>query len=183
MEPVTRVTDILPEQKHFELLAGAMLLLLHLVTGANEIAHRFILRIGDIDAGEFARAIKPRQLIGIAAIGLHAVTGLARNFGWRHDNTLDTMTANEAAERITAWPGLVTELQDHAGMGGGEFFDQTQHVVMFSADDAVTAHLGGITRCERNGDGVVMHIQPAEQNWADRSRCSNEFGAQRASGS
>ncbi len=40
------VTDIVPQEKHLELLARAMLLLLDLVTGADQIAHRFILRIG-----------------------------------------------------------------------------------------------------------------------------------------
>ena len=56
-----------------------MLVITHLLAGAKQIADGFIGGIGDIDAGEFAGAVKAGKLIGIAAVGLDAVAGLARN--------------------------------------------------------------------------------------------------------
>ena len=56
-----RVANVVPQQKHLELLPRAMLLLLHLVTGADQIPHRFILRLGHVDAGQLSRTKEPRQ--------------------------------------------------------------------------------------------------------------------------
>lgn len=45
-------------------------------------------------------------------------------------------------------------------MGGGEFLDQLEHVVVLPAEDPVAAHLRALRRRERHRDGIVMHIQP-----------------------
>ena len=91
------VAQVVAEQKHFELLAGAVLLLLHLVAGADQIAHGFVLWIGHVDGGQFAGAVEAGQLVGIAAVGLDAVARLARNLGGRHEDAPVPVRTQEAA--------------------------------------------------------------------------------------
>ena len=106
--------------------------------------------------------MQTRELIGIAAIGLDAVARLARHLRGRDHHAQRAVAANEPAQRKTARPGLVTELQRHAWMRGRKFFDQAQQVIVLSADDPVTAHFNRIGGRQRHGDGVVMHIQADE---------------------
>jgi len=47
-------------------------------------------------------------------------------------------------------------------MGGLEFFDELEHVVMLPADDPVTPHFGRIRRREAHRNRVVIHVQPNE---------------------
>jgi len=45
-----RVTKVVPQQKHFELLASAVLRSSHLVASPQQIPHGFILRLGNMNA-------------------------------------------------------------------------------------------------------------------------------------
>ena len=49
-------------------------------------------------------------------------------------------------------------------MGRLEFLDELEHVVVFPADDPVSPHLGRITGRDRDGDRIVVHVQPDEQD-------------------
>ena len=62
-------------------------------------------------------------------------------------------------------------------MRGGEFFDQAQHVIVTSADDAVTLHFGALAWSERAGDGVIVHVQA---NVKDRSAGQRQQPCSRA---
>ena len=48
-------------------------------------------------------------------------------------------------------------------MGGQEFFDQAQHVIVTSAEDAVPPHFGGILRGERDRDGLERLGKPRKE--------------------
>ena len=67
--------------------------------------------------------------------------------------------AEEPAERKPARPGLVTELERGVRMRGLELFDEPLHLFVRAAEDAPTAHLGGITGRDGTGDGVIVDIQ------------------------
>jgi hypothetical protein len=161
-----RVADVLAQQKHLELLPRPMLLLAHLVTRPDQIPHRFILRIGHVNAGEFTRPQQPRQLIRIPPVRLDAVARLSRHFGRRDNDALRSMLPDEPAQRIPPWPRLVTTLQCRVGMRCLQFLDQPQHVVVLPADDPITPHLRAVRRGQRHGDGIVVNIQPDEQDAA-----------------
>jgi hypothetical protein len=49
-------------------------------------------------------------------------------------------------------------------MGGLKFFDELEHVIMFPADDPIPPHFGRITGRDRDGDRIVVHVQPDEQD-------------------
>ena len=53
-------------------------------------------------------------------------------------------------------------------MRGGKFLHQLEHVIVLPTDDPVAPHLGGITRGETHGDGIVMHVQPDVEGGAGR---------------
>src|SRR5688572_2624784 len=128
-----------------------MLLAADLVTGPDQIPHRFILRIGKIDGRQLSGAIEPSQLIGVATVGLDPVARFARNFGGSHDDAFMALGAEETAEGITARTGFVAKAQLRAEMSGRESLDELEHVVVRATDEAVTAHLRGVTRRQGNG--------------------------------
>ena len=39
------------------------------------------------------------------------------------------------------------------------FFDEFNHGIECAADDAVTADLGGVLRCDGDGDGFLVDVQ------------------------
>jgi hypothetical protein len=61
-------------------------------------------------------------------------------------------------------------------MGGWEFFDELEHVVVFPADDPVPPHLGRITRRKRHGNRVVRHVQADEQRRWGTGRSAGGLG-------
>ena len=55
------------------------------VAGAHQIADRFIVDAGHIDAREIARAEQPGEFHSVAPVGLHLVAGFLRNQRRRDD--------------------------------------------------------------------------------------------------
>ena len=166
------IAEVVAQEKHFKLLPGAMALLVNLEAGANEVANSFVLRIGDVNGGQFAGAIKAGQLVGIAAVGFDAITGFTRDLRRGDDDAVIAVGAQEAAQGIAVGPGLVTEAELKVGMGGLQFFGETQDVIVGAADNAVTADFDGITGGETDGDGIGVDILPDEQEllpggWGD----------------
>ena len=152
------VTQVMTQQEHLELLTGAVLGFSHLEAGANQVPNGLILGIGHVDAGQLAGAEQAGQLLGIAAVGFDPVAGFARHFGGGHDDAGITQPTDEAAEGIASRTGFVTELEDRPWMSGCQLFDELEHVIMLTADDAVGAHLGGTARCDGHGDGIVVDV-------------------------
>ena len=155
-----------------------MLVITHLLAGANQIADGFIGGIGDIDAGEFAGAVKAGKLIGIAAVGLDAVAGLARNLGRGDENANIAVPVQAAGEGKPMRTGFVTTAQFGARMCGLEFGEEFEHVIMLPADDPVTADLDRIRWCQTDGDGIGVNIKTGEQDGAvgGRRRASQDDG-------
>lgn len=140
------------------------MLVADLGAGANQIADGFIGGIGDIDGGEFAGAVEAGELIGIAAVGLDAVAGLAGNLGGGDENATITVPVQAAGEGKPMRSGFVSTAQFGARMRGLEFGEEFEHVVMGAADDPVTPNLGGVRRRETHGDGIGVNIKTGEQD-------------------
>ena len=155
-----------------------MLVITHLLAGANQIADGFIGGIGDIDAGEFAGAVKAGKLIGIAAVGLDAVAGLARDLGRGDENANIAVPVQAAGEGKPMRTGFITTAQFGARMCGLEFGEEFEHVIMLPADDPVTADLDRIRWCQTDGDGIGVNIKTGEQDGAvgGRRRASQDDG-------
>ena len=141
-----------------------MLLVADLVPGANQIADGFIGGIRDIDGGEFAGAVEPGELVGIAAIGLDAVTRLAWNLGRGEEHAMITVPVEAPGEGKPMWSGFVTTAQFGAGMRGLKFGEEFEHVIMRAADDAVTPDLNRIGGRKTHGNGIGVDIEPDEQH-------------------
>jgi len=159
-----RVANVVAQQKHLQLLPGPMLRPHDLKARAQQITHGLVFRLREVNARQFARAKEPRQLIGIAPVRLHPIARLARHPRGTDDEALITQPAQAPAQRIPARPGLVTELQGRAGLGGLELPGAPQHVLMRAAEDPVAPHLGGITGRDGKGDGVIVDIQAEEED-------------------
>src|ERR1022692_401142 len=155
-----------------------MLLVADLGAGANQIAEGFIGGVRHVDAGGSAGAVKAGELIGIAAVGLDAVAGLAGNLGGGDENANVAVPVQAAGEGKPMRSGFVTTAQFGAWMRGLEFREEFEHVVMGAADDAVTPDLGGIRRRETDGDGIGVNIKTGEQDAVvgGRRRSSEDDG-------
>jgi len=92
--------------------------------------------------------------------------GLRRHFRGTHENAVPSVRLQTAAQGKAARPGFVTEFQEPSGVGLRQFFGQLDHVLMFATDDPVTANFDGIRRRKAHRDGIVMHVQPDEQDGA-----------------
>ena len=158
------VTEVVPQKKTLELLAGPVLVLLRLITGSQQIAHRLILGLRHGDGRQLSGAGQAGELIGVASVGFDALARGAGNFGGRRDAALQTVAAQKAAERIAVRTGLVPKLQPPARMGGSQFLGQAEHVIVCAADQSVAAHLGGVGGRQRHGDGLGVDIQADEQS-------------------
>lgn len=159
------ITEVVAQEKHFELLPGAMLLLVDLEAGANEIADGLVLRIGDMNGGQFAGPVKACELVGITAVGFDAIPGFARDFRGGDDDAVIPMGLEETAQGIAVRSGLVTEAELKVGVGGLQFFGETQDVIVGTADEAVAPDFGGITGGETDGDGIGVDILADEQEF------------------
>src|SRR5688572_29911708 len=93
--------------------------------------------------------------------------------------------ADETAEGITARTGFVAKAQLRAEMSGRESLDELEHVVVRATDEAVTAHLRGVTRRQGNGNGIVVHVQADEQDsgrWEGGGLSEDLCGTRRSGG-
>jgi hypothetical protein len=66
----------MPEQKFTQPVARTKLILLGGFPRSHQISQRFVRGVGYPNRRQLTGAITTRQLLGVAAIGLHPVTGL-----------------------------------------------------------------------------------------------------------
>ena len=78
------------------------------------------LLIGHVNGRQLTGAIEPGQLIGIPAVGLHAVGRLPGDEGGRDDLAMNAPAAQVAAQDKAARPGFVNQVQLEVVLG--EFF-------------------------------------------------------------
>ena len=114
------------------------------------------LRVGGGSAF-YARPIQPRQLIGIAPVGLHAVRGFLGNERGRNDIAMQALGSQMAAQDEPAGTGFIDQPQFDALKG--ELFEEFVHGIEGAADDAVTADLGGVAGCDGHGDAFLVDVQ------------------------
>jgi hypothetical protein len=110
-----------------------------------------------VDARQLAGPIQPRQLIGIAPVGLHAVRGFLGNERGRDDIAMQALGAQMAAQDESAGTGFIDQPQFDALKR--ELFNEFVHGIERAADNAVTADLGGVAGCDGDGDGFFVDVQ------------------------
>jgi hypothetical protein len=76
---LARIANVLAQEKGFEAILGGLEVTETIFTGATQIAHGFVINLGDGDGGEVARTHQPGQLAGIAAVGFAPVPSFLRD--------------------------------------------------------------------------------------------------------
>jgi hypothetical protein len=104
---LARLANVLAQEKGFEALLRGFEVTETIFTGATQIAHGFVIDLGDVDGGEVARTPQPGQLAGIAAVGLDPVPGLFRNQCGGDHPTVMPRLGQIAIQPIAARPGFV----------------------------------------------------------------------------
>ena len=127
------------------------------ITGPDQIAHRFILRIRDVNGSQFPGAKQPGQLVGITPVGLDLVRSLPGNERRRHHLAMKTFGAQMATEHEAAGTGFINQAQFDPGLR--KFFNQLVHGIERAADDAVTTDFSGVGRRDGHGDGFLVDVQ------------------------
>ena len=89
---------------------------------SREIPHRFLLGSGDPDGGELACAMQAGERLAIPAVGLHPISGLARDERGGDDSAIMAQMGQLPVDPIAAGAGLVTERQHLPA--GTEFLDE-----------------------------------------------------------
>ena len=132
------------------------------VARSAQITNRFILHGGHVDGGEVAGAEEPRELDGIAPIGLHLVPGSAWNERRRDDVTREPFRREVPIQAIPIRPGFVDEVQ----IGGLPLQPTNQPIeVGVARPDRADEHrrrratAGGVG----HRDGILMDIQADEE--------------------
>ena len=107
-------------------------------------------------------------MIGIAAVGLDAVAGLARDLGRGDENANIAVPVQAAGEGKPMRTGFITTAQFGARMCGLEFGEEFEHASSCdAADDPVTARTSDQIRwCQTDGDGIGVNIKTGEQDAA-----------------
>src|SRR3954454_19953741 len=109
------------------------------LTGPHQLAHGFMPRVGDPDAGEFASAMQPGQGDGIPAIGLDALARSLRDQRGSNDGAVVPEGGDLPLQPIAGGPGLVAEQQP--AVLAGELGDQPSHRLWRMVDVAEKAYL------------------------------------------
>jgi hypothetical protein len=108
------------------------------------------------DGRQLARPIQPRQLVGIAPVGLHAVRGFPGNERGRNDIAMKALGSQMAAQDEPAGTGFIDQMQ--LDVLKSEFFEELAHGSQRAADDAVTADLGGVSGRDGNGNAWTRSL-------------------------
>ncbi len=82
--------DLVPQQQLRQPMPGTHQIPAQILAGANEVTQRLFLDARDRHPVQFAGRQQPDQPLGVAAIGLDAITRPARNQAGRTDQTVDT---------------------------------------------------------------------------------------------
>lgn len=100
---------------------------------------------------------RPRQLLGIASVGLNADRSFPRDQRGSHDVTVHSVAFQTPEDDITARAGLIDKPQLDAGRL--EFFDDFIQGIERSVDDAVVADLSAALGRDGHGDGFLIDAQ------------------------
>jgi hypothetical protein len=82
-----------------------------ILAGATQLAHGFVLNLGDVDGGAVARTPQPGPLAGLAAVGVDPVPGGVRHSRGGHHPTGVPCLGQIAVEPIAARPGCVDQAE------------------------------------------------------------------------
>lgn len=132
------------------------------VAGPTEIAERFILDRRHVDTGQIAGPEQPREVHGVASIGLDLVTRLLGNQRWRDDLTAEPLARQVTRQPLTARAGFVREHQ----LGCLRVQATNQFVeVGLPGSDGPDEHgrIGALAQGVRDGDRIFVDVETDEK--------------------
>jgi hypothetical protein len=148
----------LAQQESIQPLAQLLVDDFHVLAGAAQIAHRFLLGVGNPDRRQLAGTVQPSQAQAVSPVGLDPFAGLARNQRWRHHRTVVTGRHNPPVQLISARASLVAQPQPLAH--GTQPRQQSFHCLGTILDLSPIARLPAALVRHRYADLFLVHIQP-----------------------
>ena len=156
------VATLVTQQKVLQALPLRADLTLEVHPVADQIAQRFLLRVGDPQRLEQACRAQPRQRTGVAAIRLHPVAGRFRDRAGRHHVARPARAAQAPQQRIAARSRLIDESQRFTEPLG-QPLDMPLHCTGQVRHHAAVFHpqAGAFTGLCRHShrDGVLVHVE------------------------
>jgi hypothetical protein len=148
----------MPQQEMAQVLPRATLVLLGALSSAHQVAQRLVLRIGHPHRRQVAAAVAPRELLGIASIGLHAVAAL-HGHQCRGDHVAPHAQLGELpVQHVAARPGLVAARER---LGRAELLHRLAHRLRRVRNRPERAHLAVAAPLgHRDRDRLRVHIEP-----------------------
>ena len=132
------------------------------VAGPTQIADRFIIDRWHVHARQIPGPQQPRELDGIAAIGLHLVAGLLGNERRRDDLAGEALPRQIAMQDVAAGTGFVGEHQVRCLPL--EAPDQLVEVGLARPDRADEhGRVSAVALCMGNRDRILVDVQTDEQ--------------------
>ena len=150
------VAEAISQQVLDQAMLGATFVALARRACAHQIAKGLVGCIGHPDGGEGAALVAPGQLLGVAAVGLDLVAGLARDERWGHDLARDTHFRQQPIECVAGRPGLVANLE---ALGASELLDELPDGLWPVGELTETPDLS-LPLADGRSDRFAMNIQP-----------------------
>ena len=120
-----RVDAPLAQQEALQLLARLAHLLDGIHPGTDEVAHRFMRRIGHSNRDQLTSSVQARQGECIATVGFDVIAGADRNQRGRDDTAIVAALLQLSMQSVAAWSGLIAERQP-ARMPLGQLLQQAR---------------------------------------------------------
>src|SRR5215469_6843058 len=108
---LARIDASQPQHQRRDLLALALEILLHCLTGAREIAHGLMALVRHPHRGELARAQQLGEAYRITPVRLHSITGPLRNERGGHHQALVAEALEQSVESISCRPFFIAKRQ------------------------------------------------------------------------
>jgi len=148
-------------------------------SGADEIAQRLLLVAGHADRLQLAGQQQPDEVLGVAAVGLHAVPRRARDLARRRDHAVHAAPGELARQSVPGRPRLIggTDRTGQPGAQPGRLGRVTTH--------REPRQFPGLRVEHRRHDLRGVHVQTDESSSLRHGRfllcgCGSQRGASRA---
>lgn len=157
----TRIRTALPQQKHLQPVPGLRRDDDRIFTGAHEVPHRFIGRVGNVDRAQLAGAMAPGERHAIAPVGLHAVAAALGNHRRTDHDASPAGGWQVSMDPDAARAGLEHEVEDpvRRAQRAHRFVERLE----VSRDGALVPNLAlAAALGDRDVDRFLVDIQPYE---------------------
>ncbi len=128
---------------------------------SDQIAHRFMGVVRHPDCRQLAGPMQFGQRYRIAAVGLHPVTGPARDQRWRDHDAILPQSVQQPMHAIAARAGFIAKMKPASG--ACQLLDQASQRLRRRRDLTVKPHLAAASRFrERHRRALLVNVQPHE---------------------